>query len=197
MSALNLVAGNCQNREHGEESKSHESPVKILRAVYLCILIVSRCLTWSEHNNHGIYNYHPQTKFAKVMFSQVSVCPGGVCLLSWEGVCHTPLGRHLLGRYPRADTPSAYWDTLPPPVQCMLRNGQQVGGMHPTGMYSCLLHDFKNYWLWNQEFCNLRVSLNQSNDFIYLLQGDAIPDDHSNISFSCPTSVSLSVGSSD
>ena len=69
------------------------------------------------------YYYRPQTKFAKVMFSQVSVCPrggGGVCLWSRGGVCHTPqadtpgadtpLGRHPL--------PSACWDT--PPTQCML-----------------------------------------------------------------------------
>ena len=61
-------------------------------------------------------NYRPQTKFAKVMFSQVSLCPlvggggGGLCLplvpgdvYLWSGggdVCrHTP-GRHPLGRHP-------------------------------------------------------------------------------------------------
>ena len=58
-----------------------------------------------------------------------------------------PLGRHLLGRPPGRHLPaqcmlgytrplhSACWDT--PPVQCMLGYGQQVGGMHPTGMHSC------------------------------------------------------------
>ena len=34
-------------------------------------------------NDAGYYYYRPQMKFAKVMFSQVSVCPQG-------GVCHTP-----------------------------------------------------------------------------------------------------------
>ena len=58
-------------------------------------------------------NYRPQTKFAKVKFSQVSLCPrgGGGCVCLWSrgmstsgpgggGVCrHTP-GRHPLGRHP-------------------------------------------------------------------------------------------------
>ena len=69
--------------------------------------------------------YRPQTKFAKVMFSQVSVCPrGGVYPWSQRGVSATPptLGRcppwqtHPLGRQPLwADTPlgSACWDTHP------------------------------------------------------------------------------------
>ena len=42
------------------------------------------------------------------------------CLYVHRGrVCH-PLGRH-------------------PPAQCMLGYGQQVGGMHPTGMHSCFV----------------------------------------------------------
>ena len=46
--------------------------------------------------------YRPQTKFAKVMFSQVSVCPqGGGCLPLVPGVC----GRQHSGRSPWADTP--------------------------------------------------------------------------------------------
>ena len=78
--------------------------------------------------------YHPQTKFAKVMFSQVSVCPqGGSAPLHAQ--MHTPrqtppapLGRHpsLLGRHPS-------------PEQCMLGYGQQAGGTHPTGMHSYLI----------------------------------------------------------
>ena len=55
-------------------------------------------------------NYLPQMKFAKVMFSQVSVCPWG-------------------GRPPPGQSP---------PTQCMLGYGQQAGGTHPTGMQSCL-----------------------------------------------------------
>ena len=81
--------------------------------------------------------YLPQTKFAKVMFSQVSVCPrrsGGVCFNScWD--IH-PLGRHPPGQTPPwADTPFPRAD--PPPAQCILGYGQQAGGTHPTGMHSC------------------------------------------------------------
>ena len=66
--------------------------------------------------------YHPQTKFAKVMFSQVSVCPQGGCLphcmLGYPPgpEADTPLGRHPPGRHPRVDTPQAdtpQADTLP------------------------------------------------------------------------------------
>ena len=67
-----------------------------------------RFLGWDE----GVY-YRPQTKFAKVMFLHVSVCPRG-------GVPG--------GVPPWAGTPSP---------QCMLGYGQQAGGTHPTGMYSC------------------------------------------------------------
>ena len=112
---------------------------------------------------YPLSNYRPQTKFVKVMISQVSVCPegGGVCL--WSGGGHLPHmhppviyppGRHLppgqtlpgqtLPRVdtpwadtPQADTalPSACWDT--PPAQCMLEYGRQVGGTLSTGMHSC------------------------------------------------------------
>ena len=68
--------------------------------------------------------YRPQTKFAKVMFSQVSVCPSGV-----SAPLHAGIHTH------RADTPPPQPDT--PPARCMLGYGQQAGGTHPTGMHSC------------------------------------------------------------
>ena len=112
--------------------------------------------------------YRPQTKFAKVMFSQVSVCPlvPGVYGRHPRGPeantpYPSPLGRHLpaqcmLGYTRNPSLPSACWDTPPPsacwdthppaqcmlgytPTQCMLGYGQQAGGMHPTGMHSCYL----------------------------------------------------------
>ena len=59
-----------------------------------CFLICSRPIIYSHYsfkNCSQIPNYRPQTKFAKVMFLHVRVCPqggmpalGGVC--SW-GVC--------------------------------------------------------------------------------------------------------------
>ena len=107
--------------------------------------------------------YRPQTKtkFAKVMFSQVSVCPqGGACTIAyWDTPPHgpeadtprvitpwadtprqTPPGKHPpWADTPQADTPlpNACWDTHPA-MQCMLGYNQQAGGTHPTGMHSCL-----------------------------------------------------------
>ena len=69
--------------------------------------------------------YRPQTKFAKVMFSQVSVCPqrqGVYPIACWD--THTPWGRHpLLGRHPPLG--SACWDTVNKravriPLDCIL-----------------------------------------------------------------------------
>ena len=61
-------------------------------------------------------HYRPLTKFAKVMFSQVSVCPQGEgclphCMLGYTPWADTPLARHR--HPPWADTPlpSACWDT--------------------------------------------------------------------------------------
>ena len=57
-----------------------------------------------------LYFYHLQTKFAKVMFSQVSVCPlvdvsasvpGGGCVCGRHPPGQTP----LLGKYPRGRHP--------------------------------------------------------------------------------------------
>ena len=109
--------------------------------------------------------YCPQTKFAKVMFLQVSVCPQEGCLPHCM-LGHTPWQVHpregtTPSRYtpttPRAGTPP--WQVHPragtppgrytpkrgtphrqvhPPAQCMLGYGQQAGGTHPTGMQSCL-----------------------------------------------------------
>ena len=86
-----------------------------------------------------IFNYHiyrRETKFAKVMFSQVSVCPrrGGV----WPIACWDI---HSLGRYtPKVGTPSRAGTTLPGqvhphrqtplPVQCML------GYTHPCPVHA-------------------------------------------------------------
>ena len=61
------------------------------------------------------------------MFSQVSVCPRGVCPIAcWD--------THHPGQTP---TPHLPGQTHPPTAQCMLGYGQQAGGTHPTGMHSC------------------------------------------------------------
>ena len=74
--------------------------------------------------------YRRQTKFAKVMFSQVSVCPRGMSAQLFAGI-HPPgtRGRHPPGRHPLSGQT--------PPVQCTLGYGQQAGSMHPTRMRSC------------------------------------------------------------
>ena len=70
--------------------------------------------------------YRPQTKFEKVMFSQVSVCPQGGCLPHplWAD---TPWADTPSGRHPRAVTPlpSACWNTINKravriPLECIL-----------------------------------------------------------------------------
>ena len=84
---------------------------------------VKRCKNTFLLQTDVCYNrtfYRPQTKFAMVMFSQMSVCPEG-------GVCHF-LGRHPPGRHtPWADTPLVRHSPLVrhppgrhPPAQCML-----------------------------------------------------------------------------
>ena len=94
-------------------------------------------------------DYRPQTKFAKVMFSQVSLCPqgGDACPIAcWDTHMHTqaetplgqthsprqtpPLGRHPLGRCPPAQCILGYThtpqtetpraDTPRADTQCML-----------------------------------------------------------------------------
>ena len=71
----------------------------------------------------NLFYYHPQMKFAKVMFSQVSVCPrGGVCPIPcWDTPPRTK-GRHSpitrdrhspLG--PEADTPLGPEEDTPSP----------------------------------------------------------------------------------
>ena len=75
-------------------------------------------------------------KFAKFMFSQVSVCPQGVC---------APL--HV-GRHPPAD----------PPVQCMLGYGQQAGSTHPTGMHSCFISSLSVICMTRKHSSRIRAS---------------------------------------
>ena len=109
--------------------------------------------------------YRPQTKFAKVMFLHMSVCPQGEYLgryTPWAGI-HPPGQVHPPGRYPPgqvhtplarytppwpgtspgqvhpwAGTPLGRYTSHPPAMhQCMLGYGQQAGSTHPTGMHSC------------------------------------------------------------
>ena len=68
-----------------------------------------------------VYYNCPQTKFVKVMFSQVSVCPRGVCLIAcWDTPSRTR-SRHPPGtrsRHPQADNPLGIHPLLgrqPPP----------------------------------------------------------------------------------
>ena len=74
--------------------------------------------------------YRPQTMFAKVMFLHLSVIlfTGGGLQQCNPGI-HTPL--------PREQTTH-----LPPCAVHAGRCGQQVGGMHPTGMHSCFVKSF-------------------------------------------------------
>ena len=68
-----------------------------------------------EYNDSNIF-YRPQTKFAKAMFSQVSVCPQG-------GLC--PGGSLSGGLCPGVSVRET------PLVQL------RAGSTHPTGIHSC------------------------------------------------------------
>ena len=62
------------------------------------------------------------------VFTGVRLSTGGV--YSLHAGIHTPRQAPSLGRHSPGQ--------IPPPAQCMLGYGQQAGGTHPAGMYSCL-----------------------------------------------------------
>ena len=89
--------------------------------------------TLNESESNG-YFYSPQTKFAKVIFLQVSVCPrGGACVTGhvWTHAHPQPLGTHA----PRACTPRAH---MPLPL-----------GTHAPGGYyemRSMSRRYASYW---------------------------------------------------
>ena len=115
------------------------------------------------------YFYRPQTKFAKVMFLHVSVCPqGGVPVHPLGSGTPTGPGTPPRTRYTPWDqehSPSYGPGTLPndqvhpsgsgtPPTRNTPpglgtvhagRYGQQAGGTHPTGMHSCFVLHFSPF----------------------------------------------------
>ena len=96
-------------------------------------------------------SYRPQTKFVKVMFSRVSVCPQGGDEAEPPGQTPPPWADTPTRQTPSGQTPHHHpgqtptWARIPPghthplgtPPQCMLEYSQQAGSMHPTGMHSC------------------------------------------------------------
>ena len=91
----------------------------------------------------NILNYRPQTKFAKVMFSQASVCPqGGVCPIACWDTPPWTRGRHPPGadtpprcRPPQIRPPGPEVDTpleqTPPPRSRPPRAGTPLGADTP------------------------------------------------------------------
>ena len=88
---------------------------------YSGIVLHNVCEKWPIHcsrtsnEDHYLVKicYCPQTKFTKVMFSQVSVCPqGGVCHTptAWVDIpwVDTPLGRHPSGQTPPGRHPPGW-----------------------------------------------------------------------------------------
>ena len=107
-------------------------------------------------------NYRPQTKFAKVMFLQLSVCPqkeGGVaggraCMVdeghAWwmRGMCGRGHAWQVGGVHGRGAcvTGGCAWQggmhgkhTPPDRYYDIWWYGQWAGGTHPTGMHSCFI----------------------------------------------------------
>ena len=103
----------------------------------------------SHESKVCVFYYRLQMKFAKVMFLHMSVIlstRGGVCSVHagilprahtcWEQT--TPLPG--ADKPPGADTPESRHpqEQTPPRAVHTGRCGQQAGGMHPTGMHTCL-----------------------------------------------------------
>ena len=83
-------------------------------------------------------NYRPQTKFAKVMFLQVSVCPhGGGAWLLWGGACVvTPGGYVWLLREACVVAPGGVVCVVAPRGVCVVNPG---GGMHGYSGGACMV----------------------------------------------------------
>ena len=124
-------------------------------------------------------SYRPQRKFAKVMFSQVSVCPQRGCVPHCMLGYHQPLepGRQPPGPgIPQEQAPSPGPGTpprtrhppgpgTPPPgTEHTGRYGQKANGMHPTGMHSC----YQSFRLWGVKERPSRPLPSQSIFFIFI-----------------------------
>ena len=125
--------------------------------VYLCLLLSGLTCNWlyafiyaynlaHRHNFDIQYYYRPQTKFAKVTFSQMFVCPQGGLHprgSASRGSLHH-WGSASWGFYNRGDGQTS------PPLDTT-GYGQQAGGMHPTGMH-CYISS--SDCAWNRVFNN-------------------------------------------
>ena len=89
---------------------------------------------WAANPKEGevTHYYRPQTKFPKVVFSHVSVCPQADRCVS----------QHALGRGECAMGWQTKLPTPPPHPADITGCGQQAGGTHPTLMHSCFGHYF-------------------------------------------------------
>ena len=90
--------------------------------------------------------YRTQTKFSKVMFSQVSVCPQGECLPHCMLGYTPPLG-------PEADTPQA--DTPPADTPHPVHTGIRSTNGRYASHWNAFLFDFKM----KQKFCKGSTTL--------------------------------------
>ena len=106
-------------------------------------------LAWasSSEKMHAYDNYRPQRSWAKVIFSQASVCPQGGLPQCMVGYTPPPGSRHPPP--PGADTspdqtPHPRGNRHPPrpdphPRKQTPAYGQRMAGTHPTGMHSCFV----------------------------------------------------------
>ena len=107
-------------------------------------------------------NYRPQTKFAKVMFSQVSVCPQGGCLphymLGYTSppgpVADTPLG---------ADTPQSRHPTGADPPQWMLGD---TGSKRAVRMLLECILVLDLFWTVPTEMCQFNINTKKSQNLL-------------------------------
>ena len=83
--------------------------------------------TWLR-KNYFFDNYRPQTKFAKVMFSQVSVCPRGM-----RGRGHMHGWRSMCGQGGLHGGGNTWQGTCMAGGACVARETCMVGGIHGRG----------------------------------------------------------------
>ena len=121
--------------------------------------------------------YRPQRSWAKVIFSQASVCPGGGVSASMHaGIYPHPRDHIPLGPQPPRDhtSPPAQTplgptprDHTPPDQTHHSRKqtpayGQRAAGTHPTGMHSCWYYisisakwtNCQFFFIWDWRVCN-------------------------------------------
>ena len=102
-----------------------------------------------------LFNYHPQTKFSKVMFLQVSICPGGFASVH-AGIANPPPGRPPREQTPWEQTPAAadrppMEQIHPPPLPSACWETRPTSGRYASYWNAYLFMSI--FRIWDSEVC--------------------------------------------